>query len=68
MILQHLLDTSIIDLMFFLKMLFSANVNLLEKSQITFGEKSLLQEVLFMSTGLHMSKMPLYMVKCPIMK
>ena len=32
MILQHLLDTSIIDLMFFLKMLFSANVNLLEKS------------------------------------
>ena len=35
---------------------------------ITFGEKSLLQEVLFMSTGLHMSKMPLYMVKYPIVK
>ena len=46
-------------------MLFSANVNQLEKSQITFREKSLLQEVLFMSTHLHMSKMPLYMVEVP---
>ena len=37
-------------------MLFSANVNQLEKSRITFREKSLPQEVLNMSTGLHTSK------------